>query len=399
MKNSSIRKVKVWCKNNWWVLTLVSIIIMATLVVGFGKEECFIQINRFGELATNLLTPTCLVLGLVLGYPLLKHKLVDGYITKQFEIIHNANSCVRKQCLLLCDKYTPKVRANLLERKDILEALEDIKTLNEIAMDANENVYRYTHLVYWALVDFEDKTRKEDIHTPNNCSYREVFHTWLHQHISQIYQYARSIGFLPQMEVERHNVLVDRIGQFVSDNTYYSIKHIDKSIQNPPDSALLVVFASINNTYLGDKDFMLFESCFMAAPLPCPFARLMYNNCVYFPPILSGEKVLNVFQETFYLVGFKRVHITKVSDGTESYHYKCIYANLSNVSWSTNKSISDIGNYRDSYLDEDINTEGIEELTQHGNIICINIPENIAEINYERIASKLKIKLEKELQS
>lgn len=162
---------------NWWVLILVGIVTIIAIFVLIDDEDNLAKIIKFGDAANTLLTPTCLVLGLILGYPLLKRKLVDGYITKQFEIVHDADREIRRCCIILKDKYTPKMISNALQREDLLFALEDIKQLYELAIDANERVYKYTSLVYNTLAMFEEKTRNTDINQGRNYTYKEVLHT------------------------------------------------------------------------------------------------------------------------------------------------------------------------------------------------------------------------------
>lgn len=150
-----------WCQRNWWIILLIGTVMVAILCVWLGTNSLIAKLETAGSLANTLLKPICLILGLILGYPLLKKKLVDGYITKQFEIIHDANREVRKRCLTLRDKYTPKMISNPLSYADILEAMEDMKKLNELAMDANDMAYKYSYLIYNTLVCFEEKAKME----------------------------------------------------------------------------------------------------------------------------------------------------------------------------------------------------------------------------------------------
>lgn len=391
-------KVGEWCTQNWWILILIAVISVAAISVWRGSDDLVAKLNSFGELANSLLTPTGIVLGLILGYPLIKRKLVDGYITKQFEIIHDANRDVRKQCLILRDKYVPKMISNELKREELLEALEDMKHLNELAMDANELVYHYSYLIYNTLVKFEEKTRDNGIIIERNYTYRETFHKWLHYHILEIYQYSRSIGIVPQTEIKKQKVLVDRIDKYVTDNTYYEVKDLDKSIYYPQNSALLVVFAINNNRCLGDDDWLLHKCCCEVAPSPCPFARIMYNQCIYVPPIITGETYFNVFNSQLYLVGVKRKVTTNTHSGEKSHHYLCIYANISMMHFvNTIKGLEDIAKYRDTYLDIEIDTNGMTNFDKYGEMVRFCISEEAAMQNYENVAKKLKDKLESEI--
>ena len=127
--------------NYWWIIILALILFISSWLVFQGNQEHIAKLEKFGELFSLLITPVCIVLGLILGYPLLKRKLLDNYISRQFEIIYNANRKVRNQSLKLRDKYSPDMISRALTREDLLEALHDMKILNELAIDASESVY------------------------------------------------------------------------------------------------------------------------------------------------------------------------------------------------------------------------------------------------------------------
>lgn len=393
-KHSLILK---WCQRNWWIILLISIVIVTILCVWLGTDSLIAKLEITGSLANTLLTPVCLILGLILGYPLLKRRLVDGYITKQFEIIHDANREVRKRCLILRDKYTPKTISNPLNHTDILEAIDDMKGLSELAMDANDMAYKYSYLIYNTLVCFEERTR-DGVNQGLNSSYVETLHTWLHYHIMQVFKYSRTIGVIPQMEVREKRFLVERLDRYVTDNKYYEVENLDGSVYYQHNSAQLVVFTALNNRYLEDSDLILHFCCYKSAPSPCPHARLMYNNSIYIPPKISGEKIFNFMERTLYLVGCKKKVSNTIPSGEESCHYICIYANISDFGFvGTINSIDDLTKYRDSYLDVDFNTEGITKLEKDGEMIRFCISEDAAMHNYECLAKKLKDKLESEI--
>ena len=398
MSKTKLSKIQDWCKRNWWILILVCITLIAVVLVWFEIENGITKLKELGELANVLLTPICLMLGLVLGYPLLKRKLVDGYITKQFEIIHEANRAVRKQCLTLRDKYAVKYISHTLSHEDVVEALEDMRHLNELAMDANNSVYQYSYLVYNALVKFEENTRNDETSGGMAITYKETLHTWLHNHIIRIHQFARSIGYIPQMNISEQKVLVDRIDRYVTNNTYYEIGNLDKSIFYEHNSALLVIFATINNRCLDGNDWILRKCCFEAAPSPCPYARLMYNHSIYIPPVITGEKMLNIFETNLYLVGFQRKCSTQFGSNDKTYYYECMYANISHFGFcSTVKSVEDIAKYKDSYLDTGFNMDSISKLEKYGEMIRFCITEEAAAKNYYDNAKRLRDKLETEI--
>ena len=384
--------------NYWWIIILALILFISSWLVFQGNQEHIAKFEKFGELFSLLITPVCIVLGLILGYPLLKRKLLDNYISRQFEIIYNANRKVRNQSLKLRDKYSPDMIFRALTREDLLEALHDMKNLNELAIDASESVYKYSYLVYKSLLLYEEKTRngikKENEYHP----YREGLYTWLHYHVMQIFRYSRSVGPMPDINVEERKILNDRLDRFVSDNTYFEVKNLDKSISYQHNSAQLVVFTNINNFHIDETDWILSECCYEAAPSPCPFARLMYNACIYIPPILAGEKIMHVFETKLLLVGFKRKKSTNTYSGKESHYYTCTYANIADIGFvNMISSINDLKKFNDAYLHNVFNIEGLDSFHKYSEMIRFNIPEEVAIKNYKRIATKLKDKLESEI--
>lgn len=385
-------------KQYWWIIILLCVVLLAVIVVFQGSQEQVLRVEKLGELLNKLITPISVVLGLILGYPLLKRKLLDGYISKQFEIIYNANRKVRNQCLQLREKYSPKMNCQSLTRDDLMEALDDMKALNELSIDASENVYKYSYLVYKTLSLYNIKTRNGIKPDVKYQPYREGLYTWLHYHIMEIYRYSRNVGIIPHMDAEKKKILNDRLDKYVTDNAYFEIKNLDKSISYRHNSAQLVIFSGLNNSHIDDGDWILSECCYKAAPSPCPFARLMYNEGIYIPPILLGEKFFNVFDSKLLLVAYKRKKSTNMSSGKESRYYICTYANISDMGFvNMISTIGDLAKYNDAYLQEEFNIDGLTEFQKYSEIIRFRIPEEVAIQNYERIAMKLKDKLESEM--
>lgn len=144
--------------SNWWIV-LICFLIIFIFVISFVNDS---NLNRFTSDFLNYLNmivaPVGIILGLVLGYPLIKKKLVESYVTKQFDIIHMNNQLVRKDCLRLKEKYPVKNISQDLTDEYISEALEDIRILNENAIDANQDAYKYSYLLYKSLLKFKDYT-------------------------------------------------------------------------------------------------------------------------------------------------------------------------------------------------------------------------------------------------
>ena len=141
-----------WCKTNWWIILLISIVVFSFIFSIIGKNDI---LDNWAKTLTNILTPTSIILGLVLGYPLLKKKLTESYIAKQFDIMDNANRAVRSKCIQLQDKYIHDYRSSDVTIEYITEAKNDILELRQLAIDATPDVYRYINLIYQALMNME----------------------------------------------------------------------------------------------------------------------------------------------------------------------------------------------------------------------------------------------------
>ena len=171
-----------------------------------------------------------MILGLILGYPLLKRKLIDSYVTKQFEIIHENNRIVRKECLQLKEKYPVKYISKELNHEFLSAIVEDAKKLNELAIDANPDAYKYSYLLFKSLQTFSEKTKKEIPTNSYDHYYCETLSRFVYNHLEQIFRYSKSIGFIPSYsDIKEKPILNSKLKKFVLDNKYYHVDGIDNS--------------------------------------------------------------------------------------------------------------------------------------------------------------------------
>ena len=100
-----------WFKVYWWIFILILTLLIATVVI---FTPWYVYINQWAEILTKLLTPISILLGIVLGYPLIKKKLTEKHITKQFEIMDSSNRDVRNIVIKLLDEYKVEYISNRL---------------------------------------------------------------------------------------------------------------------------------------------------------------------------------------------------------------------------------------------------------------------------------------------
>ena len=113
-------------KLNWWWLLLTSLIVLCTIVFFTPYSDKLVQ---WAKILTDVITPFSLFLGIILGYPLLKKKIMEQYVMKQFEMRDTANREVRHKVIELLDKYPVKYISQRLTAEYIEKALSGITCL------------------------------------------------------------------------------------------------------------------------------------------------------------------------------------------------------------------------------------------------------------------------------
>lgn len=387
-------------KKYWWI---VVIIVLIAYIITIGVINCKLINDATRMILDNLsllITPLSIILGLVLGYPLLKRKLVDSYITKQFEIIHDNNREVKKECLRLQEKYPIKPIGNTLTKEYLEEAVQDIFKLKELATEANQDAYKYSYLVYKSLKLFAEKPPATIADTYLSQYYCENISNFINGHLDQIYKYSQSIGYISATVVKRKTILVDKLKRYVTDNHLYQVDNIDQSLSYKHTSALLVLFSSINVAVLSSNNGLLFQCCYEVAPSPSPFVRMMFNRGIYIPPILYGGKAMGFFDKRLYLIGFKREHSTKLHTGITTYSYIFYYANISMGGFVDGlmKEKESLKEFWDEYIEEHtLNVNDITEYDVEREMIRIKVGEGKLFEYFKKVQRQIKNKMETEM--
>ena len=393
-----MRKFCNWITKYWWII----LIFIVTGYIVFVSIIDIPELNRVTYTAfkylNKIIAPLGVVIGLMLGYPLLKRRLLDSYVTKQFEIIYQNNRKVRKECLRLKDKYPVKDKSQALSSDYLLSIVNDVKRLYELAFDANPDAYKYSYLLYKSLQTFQKKVNKTIPKHFYELYYNETLSSFVNNHIERIYQYSWSIGFAPKnSNIKEDSILNNKIKKYVIENKYYHVDCIDHSFSYKIASALLVSFFSTNISCLRAQNISLFQSCYETAPSPSPFARIMYNNNIYMPLVLKGDFGLGLIGR-LELVGFKRETTT---NGTSSVIYLiCHYANISCVGFVQGciKDKESFVKYEDAYIGKNVlSADDIKEFYIDGERAIIKIEERKAMSYFSQIRNLLCKKMNKEV--
>lgn len=384
--------LKRWCKVNWWLITIILVIVTTVVCTVTGTNN---ELNEWADSLTKLLTPTSIVLGLILGYPLLKTKLTESYIVKQFDIMDNANRSVRTKCIELQDKYVQAYRSTHLTKEYIAEAQADFLALRQTTIDATPDVYKYVNLIYQSLKNLHNIYLRYDEERGSMFDYKEQLSSWLNEQLHKVYDYSKSVGCIPCATTKSKKRLNKRLSKFVSGNSFIEVEDIERSIDYYHNSALLVIFFGNNNRLFNYDNRDYFLACYEAAPSPSPFARLMFNSSIYFPPILRSKQMIIFNKAELFLIGYSR-RVSTGANGKEQY-YICTYANISCISFvsGTISNLNSLEDYEDGYLDIQFSIDNISDFNKYGEIIQFRISVEEAEKRYNdgigyRLQSRLK---------
>lgn len=378
----------------WIISSFILIILLSAIFyfAGFQKE-----LEVFSVILMKLITPYSVVLGVVLGYPLLKKRLMEKYISKRFEIILDANSNVRKKCLAIQVKYPVKYISTQLTFEHVSEILADLISIRQESLDANPEVYKYSDLVYQSVKRLHDRCK-------NNREllsqfYTESFDLWMHEQIQQIFDCSKSIIQVPEGELSSKPRLSKMLSPFVTENQLVEIRGLSTSINHYHTSALLVLFYGINNRTIPEDNFRFFSDCYMGAPSPSPLARIMFANNIYMPPILKSPRKIIFDYGYISLIGFKRKRKTELGSGISKSYYIFIYHNISDLSfiYGTVNKMEDLSDYQDSYLDEPFNIENISKFEKNGEYLLLTIDVEFVSANFATNKKRLENKFYEEI--
>ncbi len=383
--------------NYWWIILICILTLYIILVSILNCPELTRITTTTFSYFSQIIAPLGVILGLILGYPLLKRKLIDSYITNQFEIIHENNRVLRKECLRLKEKYPVKYISQRISEEYLETVVTDLENLNRLAIDANPDSYKYSYLLFKSLKKFKEEWK---IHQFENY-YNETISTFIYNHLDNIYNYSKSIGFVPEnSNIKVKQILNPRIGKYVIDNKYYEIDGFDQSITYKKASALLVLFYYTNIRCSSMDNGLLFKSCYKSAPSPSPFARIMHNQKIYIPLILKGESDIGVFIPTLVFVGYERIETTLLESGISTHYLVCHYANISQVGFVEGciKSKESLSDYKDAYLAETvIRLEDLKDFKVNKESISFKISEKDAMKYYVNVKNHLCKKMDNEI--
>ena len=389
---------KLWINKYWWVILILIFLYFTTVSV--VNNKCLNRITKEVLEYFNLLVkPVGVILGLVLGYPLLKKKVVEGYVTKQFNIIDDANRKVRNSCLDLLDKYPVAGISNHLTKEHVDEILVDLKELKNTAIDANRDVYKYIRLVYVSLLKFQTTTTPDIPSRWKVNYYIETLNTFMHMHIQSIYDLSSSIVYVPSNDIKKNKLLSEKLEKYTSDNDTYTVEGFDRSLSFYRDSALLVLFYENNLNTLSNDNGLLFKCCYESAPTPSILARIVYASNLYIPLVLTGKTIENIHTPRLYLTGYKRESSIKWFSGIETHYLTCHYANISNFGFVEGiiKDKQSLLEYKDTYLNTSIfNIDDIEEFDIDKEKLILKIDERKAMAYFNIIKNELKRKMAEE---
>lgn len=381
----------------WWALPLLIIIPCVFLC----SAESIQKIENLIKLWGDAIVPIVMIAGVVLGYSVFQRKLKEEYIQKQFDIIHTTNREIRQKCLLLKSKYPYKAGHTPLTLSYIEELYNEICSLHEITIDGNSCAFRYVELIKDAIFHYIESLKRhivnnsiaDDKHGNTYLVDKEIIDQWFHIHLSNVFTYARTLGILPSdKEIEKRYVNGD-VASYLTDNSYKEVES-DPIVKVSPSSQILYKFFVANSLFL-QKDTLLLQACFIAAPTIQPLARMLYQENIYIPLAIKGKDE-SVFETTMYLVACHKEEHTDLR--SIHYEYECLYVNFGFIDFvSGMKDISALREFYDGYLNSSLNMEQFHDFNKFGQAVRVLIHEDEAKANYKRLHKQFAKKLKSEM--
>lgn len=407
-----MNKKQSWIKKYWWVILLSLLILGYFIFVSIINDCCLNRITKDLLGYINLIiTPLGVILGLVLGYPLLKKKVVEDSVRKQFDIVDNSNREVRKLCIKLSEKYPAAGDSTRLTEVYVEELVKDIKQLHQVSIDANRDTFRYISLLYKSICKFYvyksswsyEETQKESYKHEGYYAvyYKERICSFVNKHLQDIYTLSTSVGFMPSSEINTTNIVTKKLDGLVRDNDLYQIEGLHRSLLYHHSSALLVSFFGNTLASLSSECGLLMECCYRSIPTPSALARILHLNNKYIPLIIEGEGFapFPMFKPRLCLVGYIRRYSTPLGSDVRTHHLICHYANISDFGFlgtpPADKSF--FKDFKDKYLTKNtFNVDDIEILHYDKERIIVKIPEIKALEYYQTVKRELVKKLKSE---
>ena len=409
-----------WLKNKWdivkikaktiklWIpiITLLIVaLILCIIIVYCGNPSHIEKARSIIQLYSEFLSPTAIVLGLVLGYPLLKRKLVDEHITKQFEIINEANRKVKNEALRLKVKYPIDGDSTSLSKEYLISVYEDVRSLNELSFDANSVLYKYTELMRRALhlyiKEYDNHIGEKGIVQEGNSMYiinRDTLKAWMQYHLVTIFEYARTMQEVPTESPKKRQYEEGDVSRFLTENTFYEIESLDPTISYYYNSQYIMKYQENNNKSLSSKrDWLFFKYCYSSVKTTKAMARMMYKNKIYIPLVL--RKVFNeVLKETLCLVGYNESGEVNPSTGQTVDTYVCFYASIDVLDSTSNiKEPKDLDGFVDPYIERSFDMSMFEIKDSKHHMIRVEIQQDKAKENYKLVEKKLISNMENEM--
>jgi len=391
-----------WIKKYWWIILILLVILF---LLGTAIVNCTSMnrvIDTFLNWLNKLITPLGIVVGLVLGYPLLKRKLVETYITKQLEAISEANAILRQKCLELMNKYPPTHTSVCLEKEHFKELLDDYKKLWDFALKADIGAYKYYKLVLDSFCEFETIIEKSEF-LPNAHYKKETVNILLFYHLRQIYHYASIVPFSDK--VVRKTKLNNKLKKFVSENEYEIVENFDFQIRHKVNSAMLVTFFSITINSLNAANGLLLKCFYLSAQTHIPFVRIMFNKKIYVPPILIAKNEGSFGdKDELRLIGMKSRQRILYHEGTfdiskKENYYILIYADFSIRKFEFTKEML-LKSFMDGYLNFDycalFDANKISDVVVENNIVQIEINTDLLKKQFKDNKGKILKQMKKD---
>lgn len=382
------------------LIAFAVVVIIVSALRSYGVEGD--KIEWWFNAVQQLLVITGLILGIVLGYPLLERGLRDDNIKEVVKDIQASNIKVGRSSVEVIDYLIEAADRPdfFLEKKDIEELREKIRSLYYEAFIASKEIATILSLLHELLIrllrEF-GKPEAENIRVPKGRFYQLILTA-----LQRVVFFATKAVVLPaSSKTKEVSFLNERLANYVSDNEFKKFADLERGASfNTTNSILINLLGEINslNQPIVSKSFAKIHLD------PSAILRILHLHEVYIPPVIRSDKAKSEFGKmaNLYLVSFELIteHHSK-EDAVPKKVIKALYANLNAgfVFASTLTKDMLVHDYTDDFFgDQRLSDWKVQRYIYHGNeVFEITVDRELAEQQYQRRKAAILQKMKEDI--
>lgn len=360
------------------------------------------KIDWWLDIIQQLLVIAGLILGIVLGYPLLERGLRDDNIKEVLKDIQSSNIEAGRSSIEVIDYLIENADNSdfFLEKNNVEELRTKVKSLYYEAFIASKEIATILSLLHELLIRLDrefGKTKSENIKIPKGRFYQFLINA-----LQKVVFFATKAVVIPATSKTKDvSFLNEQLSAYVSDNEFKKFTDLERGATfNTTNAILINLLGEVNNL----NEPIVSKSFAKIHLDPNAILRILHLYEVYLPTVIRSDKTKSDFGGTasLYLVSFELIteHHSQ-ADSTPTKVIKALYANLNAGFLFAGTLTKDmlIEDYVDDCLgDQRLSEWKLNRFVYHGcEVFEITVGREFAEQVYRKRKSEILQKMKKDI--